>query len=52
MLLLIIVVLLLIALFGGGWGYNRYGAAGFSPLAILVIILVVLWLSGNLVIGR
>lgn len=49
MLLLIIVVLLLLALFGGGWGYNRYSGWSFSPLAIILIVLIILWLSGALV---
>jgi hypothetical protein len=33
---------------GGGWGYSRYGYVGFSPLALILIILLVLWLTGNL----
>jgi hypothetical protein len=40
----------LLALAGGGWGYGRYGAVSLSPLAIIVILLIILWLSGNLVV--
>ncbi|MCC6315503.1 MAG: DUF3309 domain-containing protein [Thermomicrobiales bacterium] len=50
MLLLIMVVLLLLALFGGGWGARRYGAAGFAPLGILIVLLLIFWLSGDLVV--
>jgi hypothetical protein len=50
MLLLLIVILVLFALFGGGWGYNRYGYVSWSPLAILIVVLVVLWLAGVLVV--
>lgn len=48
MLTLLLVILLLIALFGGGWGYNRYSYGAFSPFAILLIALVILLLTGNL----
>jgi hypothetical protein len=48
MLLTIIIVLLLLSLVGGGWGHSRYGYAGWSPAGLLVIMLVVLWFTGNL----
>jgi len=48
MLMIILVVLLVLALGGGGWGYSRYGAVGWSPAGLLVLLLVVLWLTGNL----
>jgi hypothetical protein len=47
-MLTLLIVLLLLALLGGGFGYSRFGAAGLSPAAILVIILIVLALSGRL----
>ena len=47
-LLLILIILLVVALAGGGWGYSRYGAAGLSPAAIILIILNILLLTGNL----
>jgi hypothetical protein len=37
-----------LALAGGGWGYGRYGPASLSPLGIIIIILLILWLTGNL----
>lgn len=48
MLLTILIVLLILALLGGGWGTSRYGYASWSPLGLLVLILVVLLLTGNL----
>ena len=48
MLLIVLVVLLVLALGGGGWGYSRYGAVGWSPAGLLLLVLVVLWLTGNL----
>ncbi len=48
MLFIILAVLLIMALAGGGWGYSRYGYAGWSPAGILVLLLVLLWLTGNL----
>jgi hypothetical protein len=47
-MLTILIVLLLIALLGGGLGHSRYGYAGWSPAAILVVVLVVLALAGRL----
>jgi hypothetical protein len=44
----ILIIVLLIALLGGGLGYNRFGAAGLSPAALIGIILVVLLLTGRL----
>ena len=47
-MLTILIILLLIALLGGGLGYSRFGGAGMSPAAILVIILVLLAVTGRL----
>ncbi|HEY5933165.1 MAG TPA: hypothetical protein VIU61_00945 [Kofleriaceae bacterium] len=47
-MLTLLIVLLLVALIGGGLGYGRFGAAGMSPAAILLIILVLLALTGRL----
>jgi hypothetical protein len=47
-MLIILIILLFLALAGGGWGHSRYGYAGWSPAGLLVLILVVLWLTGNL----
>jgi hypothetical protein len=49
MLLTVLVVLLLLALLGGGLGSSRgWGYAGWSPLGLLVVIVVILALTGNL----
>lgn len=48
MLMLILLILLVAALAGGGWGHSRYGYAGWSPAGILIVILIVLFLTGNL----
>ncbi len=47
-MLTLLIVLLLIALLGGGLGYGRFGAAGMSPAAILVIVLVLLAVTGRI----
>ncbi len=44
-----LVVLLLLALLFGGWGTSRgYGYMGWSPVGLLLLILVILALTGNL----
>lgn len=48
MLLIILIVLLVAALGGGGWGHSRYGYAGWSPAAIILVVLAVLYFSGHL----
>jgi hypothetical protein len=48
MLTILLIVLLLLAIGGGTWGHSRYGAAGWSPAGLIVLVLVVLWLTGNL----
>jgi hypothetical protein len=47
MLTLLFIVLLIAALGGGGWGYSRYGWAGFSPAGLILVIFLVLILTGN-----
>jgi hypothetical protein len=47
-MLTILIIVLLIALLGGGMGYGKFGAAGLSPAAIVILILVVLALTGRL----
>lgn len=47
-MMLLLVLLLVLALLGGGFGHSRFGYAGWSPAAILVVVLVVLALSGRL----
>jgi Protein of unknown function (DUF3309) len=48
MLLVFLIVLLVMALGGGGWGHSRYGYVGWSPAGVIVLILVVLFFTGNL----
>lgn len=48
MLLTALVILLLFSLMGGVWGQSRWGYAGWSPLGVVLLILLILWLTGNL----
>jgi hypothetical protein len=48
MLMIILIVLLVLALGGGGWAHSRYGYAGWSPAGLILLVVVVLWLTGNL----
>ena len=48
MLLIFLIVLLLLALGGGRWGHSRYGAAGWSPAGIVILILVIFMVTGHL----
>jgi hypothetical protein len=49
MLLTLLVILLLIALLGGGYGSSRgWGYYGWSPLGLLILIILILALTGNL----
>lgn len=47
-MLTILIIVLLVALLGGGLGHGKFGAAGWSPAAIIAIILVVMALTGRL----
>jgi len=51
MLLIILVVLFVLAVGGGGWGYSRYGYASISPLGILLVVVALLYFTGNLRLG-
>jgi hypothetical protein len=46
MLFTLVLVLLVIALFGGGFGYSRWGYAGWSPAGVLLVVLLVMLLTG------
>jgi hypothetical protein len=48
MLFIALVVLLVVALGGGGWGHSRYGYVGWSPAGLIVLVLALLWITGNL----
>ncbi|HZK65966.1 MAG TPA: DUF3309 domain-containing protein [Chloroflexota bacterium] len=47
MLLTILLILLVLALVGGGWGYGRYGGVAWSPIGLILLLVLVLWLTGN-----
>lgn len=47
-LLTILIILLVVAAAGGFWGGERYGALRWSPLGALLLIILVLFLTGNL----
>lgn len=51
MLFIILVVFLVLSLGGGAWGHSRYGYSGWSPAGIILLVLVVLWFTGNLRVG-
>jgi FtsH-binding integral membrane protein len=44
----LLIVLLIVALVGGFLGHGRFGYVGFSPVGVLLVILLVLYLTGNL----
>ena len=48
MLMIILIILVVAALAGGGLGHRRYGYAGWSPAAILVVVLLALYFTGHL----
>lgn len=49
MLFWIVIILLIVALFGGGYGHSRgWGVYGWSPLGLLVLIVLFLLVTGNL----
>jgi len=48
MLMIILIVLLVLALGGGGVGHSRFGAAGWSPAFLIILVLIVLYFTGNL----
>jgi hypothetical protein len=47
-MLTILLIVLLIAVLGGGIGYGRFGYAGWSPAAIVAVVLLFLLLMGRL----
>jgi len=44
----LLLILLVLFLVGGFWGRARFGLAGFSPVGLLVIVLVILYFTGHL----
>ena len=52
-LLTLLIVLLVVSVFVGGWGHTRdWGPYGWSPLGIVLVIFLVLWLTGSLGTGH
>lgn len=47
-MLMILIVLLIVAVIGGGFGQSRWGYVGWSPLGLILIVFLILWLTGNL----
>ena len=47
-MLIILIILVLLAGGGGFYGHSRYGYAGWSPLGVILLVMLVLFLSGNL----
>lgn len=48
-MLTILIMLIILALLFGGFGHSRsYGYAGWSPLGLLLVVLLVLYLIGGL----
>ena len=47
MLLTIVIILLVLALVGGAFGHSRFGYAGWSPAGVLLVVLVVVFFTGN-----
>lgn len=48
MLFLLLAVFLILAIGGGSWGQSRYGYIGWSPLGILLIIVLFMLFTGRL----
>lgn len=47
-MLTILVILVLLAILGGGVGHRKMGLAGWSPAAIIVVILIFMLLTNRL----
>jgi hypothetical protein len=52
MLWTILLLMLLISVAGGGVGYRRYGWRGMSPLAVVLLVMLVLYVTGYPRFGR
>jgi len=44
----LLIILLVLALVCGGLGYDRFGYYGWSPVGVLLVVVLVLWLTGRL----
>ena len=52
MLWTILLLVLLISIAGGGVGYRRYGWRGMSPLGVVLLVILVLYVMGYPRFGR
>jgi len=48
MLMTVLMILLVLAVLGAAFGHSRFGAVGWSPVGLLVVVLVVMWFTGSL----
>jgi hypothetical protein len=48
MLLTILIVVAIVALIGGGYSHSRRAYWGWSPLALVLVVALVLFATGNL----
>ena len=46
-LMMILLVLLVLSIAGAGFGHSRFGYAGWSPAAIILVVLGVLYFTGS-----
>lgn len=46
--MIVLLVLLVLALGGGGLGYSHFGYVGWSPAGLILLVLLIMWLTGNL----
>ena len=47
MLMILMIVLLILALGGGGWGHSRFGALGWSPAVVILVVFLALYFTGS-----
>lgn len=47
-MLILLIILLVLALGGGGWGHSRWGYVGYSPAGLILLLLIILYFTGNL----
>ena len=48
MLMLLLFILVVLAFGGGSWGFSRFGWAGMSPAVVILLVMAILYLTGNL----
>ncbi len=48
LLMILLLVFFVLALGGGGLGHSRFGVAGWSPAAIILVVFLALYFTGSL----